>query len=911
MTIIVWRDGIIASDSRTTKGVISGITKELFRINNMAVGFSGEVIEGLYTTDEQGNEVADMKKYKVEMQRDPYAPEEGTFEAVMEQGIEQGTAEIRQAQGRLSVQTVGHYFDKLGNFVDSEGEAVKRGFKPVLDNQNNVIKSARTVLREEFNKFNDLNPTKTEAMYNMLVTGAVKGDSEVGVPWKPGYQTRMGPDAIEDIKQQLNNSVRYPDIQNVAKSQDPDYSINTRDTVSVKKLVEMQRLLTDIENAPQKGIVSFQSIRKLAHEFHMPVRTDSERVYPDKKPEMKQYQQDLDDVNNELKKPDLSNAEKGSAKRRRRKIKKQISGITGYWHADEQATPGDFRVATEKADERIEKMEREQKRTLTPEESKKIQDEEHKIAKSRRTYETNANYAKEEIIKDVTEKLKVKIQVQVEGLKTDKGLTISQEIMEEAKIAADKNISDRERLGQTLSREDKKGIRDKFDQEGRQKAEQKIDNLVERIMDIGIGKISPKSPPSGPKGSGPKGSGPGPTYNIPDTEGELNRYSKANFDKFNEGEYSDVTGFKQNFTQEDFEHFKEFLVQNAAVVTASHKGGPGKFPGSVAGIIGSGGVVGNLLDRVMKSMGSDGSYDEMLGGDFDDTMKKYFDVDIRQRIPGYDKAHNKHNKAVSDPSKKSDEVFSSSGTTGEGPEKGPTRFERPPEPSQAQQNLEQQRNEGQDKIKQAEGKRSEAEKIREQIDDRPVPLNTRRREKAEKLEKEAEELESEGGRIVEESTRKLKRIDEEGVTPEKPLSGTQAQGAIEGMSELSKRMGEVLQGTSEEISDSFAELASDMSKSLGELVQSLDKHSQEFGKHLSEKDNKSTQDLVSLLNQTKSQADQAAEPGIDIGLSDQKLLLMRLRELTNTLRDTGRRNAADVVDKAQAAVRTRLDDESV
>ena len=47
MTIICWRDGIIAADSQTTNGVLAGKTKKLFKLKNAAIGFAGLLTDGL------------------------------------------------------------------------------------------------------------------------------------------------------------------------------------------------------------------------------------------------------------------------------------------------------------------------------------------------------------------------------------------------------------------------------------------------------------------------------------------------------------------------------------------------------------------------------------------------------------------------------------------------------------------------------------------------------------------------------------------------------------------------------------------------------------------------------------------------------------------------------------------------
>ena len=47
MTIICWRNGILASDSQMTNGILAGKTKKLFKINNAAIGFSGDLVDGL------------------------------------------------------------------------------------------------------------------------------------------------------------------------------------------------------------------------------------------------------------------------------------------------------------------------------------------------------------------------------------------------------------------------------------------------------------------------------------------------------------------------------------------------------------------------------------------------------------------------------------------------------------------------------------------------------------------------------------------------------------------------------------------------------------------------------------------------------------------------------------------------
>jgi len=47
MTIICWRDGVLASDSQMTNGNIAGKTKKLFKVKNVAFGFAGDLVDGL------------------------------------------------------------------------------------------------------------------------------------------------------------------------------------------------------------------------------------------------------------------------------------------------------------------------------------------------------------------------------------------------------------------------------------------------------------------------------------------------------------------------------------------------------------------------------------------------------------------------------------------------------------------------------------------------------------------------------------------------------------------------------------------------------------------------------------------------------------------------------------------------
>lgn len=166
--------------------------------------------------------------------------------------------------------------------------------------------------------------------------------------------------------------------------------------------------------------------------------------------------------------------------------------------------------------------------------------------------------------------------------------------------------------------------------------------------------------PSGASGDASESTGD-TVFNIPDDAGGQAKYAKANFSQFNKGKYADMTGFKQNFTQEDFEHVKEYLIKRASSTKARHNpDGPGKFVGTVAGVIGEGGSIGPLLDRIMDAMQpGTNDYNQMMAGDFDDMMKKYFDVDIRQKVPGYDTAFRKPSNKVSDPDKKAHEIFSS------------------------------------------------------------------------------------------------------------------------------------------------------------------------------------------------------------------------------------------------------------
>jgi len=168
------------------------------------------------------------------------------------------------------------------------------------------------------------------------------------------------------------------------------------------------------------------------------------------------------------------------------------------------------------------------------------------------------------------------------------------------------------------------------------------------------GKSKPEPEPKKPEPDETKGG----ERKIPDTEGELNKYGRDNFDKFSKGKYADLTGFKQNFSQEDFEHFKEYMVQRAAVMKKGHKG-VGTYVGTIASIAAQrGSADSGLLDRIMATMqGGANDYDKMLAGDFDEMMKKYFDVDIQSRVPGYDQVFSKRHNPVPDPTRKADEVF--------------------------------------------------------------------------------------------------------------------------------------------------------------------------------------------------------------------------------------------------------------
>lgn len=47
MTIICWRNGVIAADSQMTNDNLASKTKKLFRVKNMAIGFAGDVVDGL------------------------------------------------------------------------------------------------------------------------------------------------------------------------------------------------------------------------------------------------------------------------------------------------------------------------------------------------------------------------------------------------------------------------------------------------------------------------------------------------------------------------------------------------------------------------------------------------------------------------------------------------------------------------------------------------------------------------------------------------------------------------------------------------------------------------------------------------------------------------------------------------
>lgn len=320
----------------------------------------GRVIKGLMKKEEYKDEktgemetrmVKDTTRYKAELNRDVYAPEEGTFEDTMQKKIlgGQNVPEIRQQASRMPDQLVARYFDERGNFVDSEEGAEEAGFQAKTDSEGNVTKSARKVLRDDFEKLYQKNEAIVTGYYKMKFYG--KADIPgVQLPWLSGYAPKIESGELERFRTELDEGIEYDALTDVGEQKGFDLSNDNPE--NVRRMLQVLEQLTNIEYAPSKGFVSRQAVINVGAQQGKNLHWDPKRISPE-------YQKEIDSLEAELVRMDTDEQQRQTdgkplddqsqmrEDRKRKKIGDRIKRaqynkehIKGYWKQSERK-PGE------------------------------------------------------------------------------------------------------------------------------------------------------------------------------------------------------------------------------------------------------------------------------------------------------------------------------------------------------------------------------------------------------------------------------------------------------------------------------------------------------------------------------------------------------------------------------------------
>ncbi|MFZ6035676.1 MAG: hypothetical protein ACOYUK_00880 [Patescibacteria group bacterium] len=293
-----------------------------------------------------------FKKYQHAFQASPMGPAEDSAEFEMFRDLFGGQhiAEMRQMQSRIADQIIGKYFDSLGNYIATEEEAVRRGFKETFKTDPNtgevitdektgkpvVEVSARRNAINDFKRLYETNPAIVRGLYNLKYGNKADSKPAGGYPWEAGYVDRIQPEEIDRHRKVLAQHINYSGILEVARGSD----VNLGDPANIKNVADIRNTLQNTDYAGQKGLISRERVFQMMRDMDRATKWDPDRAKPGK-------ESLVEDLRDQLKEKE---AELATAKNseERAEIKSKISGLhrqikqnTGYYWEDVTLPNGD------------------------------------------------------------------------------------------------------------------------------------------------------------------------------------------------------------------------------------------------------------------------------------------------------------------------------------------------------------------------------------------------------------------------------------------------------------------------------------------------------------------------------------------------------------------------------------------
>ncbi len=208
---------------------------------------------------------------------DAKVPDVGSFEEEMFKRLLGGQhiPELRQMQSRVPDQLISHYFDEFGNFIDTEAEAVEKGFEPDVDENQKTIRSARQKLKDSFEKLHQSNAAIVESMWNWKYRGKPDNRPDKGkgeyYPWEDGYQVKINPQTLDRFRDQME---QYLPAQTMRNKLDKEYNINPIAAKNSKQFSQLKNVVHDPENSDWRGLHANENVSTKAREYGDYVRWD-------------------------------------------------------------------------------------------------------------------------------------------------------------------------------------------------------------------------------------------------------------------------------------------------------------------------------------------------------------------------------------------------------------------------------------------------------------------------------------------------------------------------------------------------------------------------------------------------------------------------------------------------------------
>ncbi|MBU0597684.1 hypothetical protein KKF61_01655 [Patescibacteria group bacterium] len=337
------RDEIVGeAKKRGLRDFLKGVAPHVFldRKRQKVRDEDGEYVyeknrDGSFKLDKNGDKI-----HKMDYIADRDAPKEGSFAHDMYSRLLGGQhiPELRQMQSRVPDQLIGRYFDDLGNMVDTEEDAIKKGFEDTLDpNTGEIKRTALENLKDGFEKLYAANEEIMRGMWSWRYLGkpGQKPDEDRNrkYAWQSGYTPVLTAANKQKTEDRLHSSVNYSDLESSVNN----YGVDTSQAGNSRASVQLMNMLQNSDDAGYKGFVAREEITARATQMERDVQWDTEKENPEVKQRIDELNSTLSDKEKELAAATTDIARKSitsEINELKGLINIEESDLKGYWADD-------------------------------------------------------------------------------------------------------------------------------------------------------------------------------------------------------------------------------------------------------------------------------------------------------------------------------------------------------------------------------------------------------------------------------------------------------------------------------------------------------------------------------------------------------------------------------------------------